>query len=70
MCIIRKGEKCDPYIDGCEKGTMCLPENLQDIDGVNICIEFSENDWKLIKNISRHEKSLLILLDKILNYFC
>ena len=45
-------------LDGCEQGTMCLPENLQILDGVNICTEFSLDDWEAVIKASRKEQSL------------
>ena len=63
MCTIRKGEKCDQMLDGCEQGTMCLPENLQDLDGVTICTEFSLKEWRAVKKARRKEQSLLNFLN-------
>ena len=47
VCVIRENESCDPMLDGCESGTICLPHMQDDYD-VNVCKKFSSEDWNRV----------------------
>ena len=51
VCVVKKGGKCDPFLDPCEKGSLCMPESMESID-VNVCTEFTLEDMKLLQSLA------------------
>ena len=45
VCVVRMGGSCDPFLDPCENGTLCLPESMDNYD-VNVCTEFTLEDME------------------------
>ena len=41
--MIEKGESCDPFLDGCEAGTICFPTTFDLSE--NVCAEFDAEKY-------------------------
>jgi len=54
VCVIEKGESCDPFLDGCEAGTICFPTTFDLSE--NVCAEFdAEKFFEETKSIKKNK---------------
>merc|ERR1712096_169208 len=52
--VIEKGESCDPFLDGCEAGTICWPTTFDLSE--NVCAEFdAEKFFEETKSIKKNK---------------
>ena len=59
VCVVKMGGKCDPFLDPCESGTLCMPESMDNID-VNVCTEFTTEDMELLQRVAKRKQGLWI----------
>ena len=57
VCVAREGESCDPYVDPCVSGAVCLPVSMDDV-GVNVCTKVSVEERGLVMKLSKIDTSL------------
>jgi len=56
VCVIREGDFCDPMLDGCEVGTICLPKSMNELN-VNVCTKFDPRDYFAVVNKFKKNKA-------------
>ena len=49
VCVISKGDFCDPMLDGWEKGTICLPKTRNEVND-NVCTKFDPRGYFEVVN--------------------
>jgi len=58
VCVVKLGGKCDPFLDPCEKGSLCMPESMENIDN-NVCTEFTSEDVELLQKVADRKQEEL-----------
>ena len=59
VCVVKINGSCDPFLDPCEKGSLCLPESMENIDN-NVCTEFTSEDMELLQSVAERKQGLWI----------
>jgi len=58
VCVVKINGSCNPFLDPCEKGSLCLPESMENID-VNVCTEFTLEDYELLQSVADRKQEQL-----------